>query len=332
MRPVLPGEVADFAVAAQRGVRAAGGVDLARRAVDDPAVRTEVIPQLLGRLGIGEIEPRADLESALAAAQLALVAGAYALPYPVAARLAASGVEAADFLVVVDDRVPQAEHADLPGAWLGVDITGATWTLEPNEPNQPHAFPFPSMASVQGVRRTAEPTRLSPVDAALALTLESWRLLGAAEAAHQAATSHVQVRQQFGRALARFQGVQFHVADSEVAVRGLRQLAQFTTWRSFVAPEAALVDALALRVQAIETVGLVLGTSHLLHGAVGFCDEHDLAMVDMAVTPATRLPWGLEDTTEQLAGAVTTDGFAGPFADPSCLTVEERRTARRGSS
>ena len=327
MKPVLPDEVADFSRSAERSLRAAGGVDLARRAVDDPAVRLDVVPGLLERLGLAEIEPRSDLESALAAAALARLTGAFGLPYPVTARLAANGIDSADFLTVVDAAVPQVEHADLPGRWLTSDAAGETTGAEPDG-RGPRAFP--SMAAVHGVRRTPSEAQLGPADAALVLILESWRMLGAAESAHEAATSHVQVRQQFGRPLARFQAVQFHVADGEVAVRGLRQLAQFTTWRWFDAPQSVSVDALALRVQAIETLGLVLGLSHLLHGAVGFCDEHDLAMVDMAVTPATRLPWGLEDTTEQLARLIAEEGFASPFADPSCPTVEERR-AKRGS-
>jgi Acyl-CoA dehydrogenase, C-terminal domain len=328
MNPNLPAEVVDFANSAERGVRAAGGVDLARRAADDPTVRAETVGSLLERLGLGQIEPRADLESALAAAQLTRLTGAYGLPYPVSARLAAQGVADTDFLTLVDERTPQVEHPDLPGAWLAVDADGATWSIQPDGRGP---RPYPSMAAVHGVRRTSAGPRLGAADVALLHVLESWRLLGAAEAAHAAALSHVQVRQQFGRPLARFQGVQFHVADAEVAVRGLRQLAQFTSWRSFTAPAAALVDALALRVQAVETVGLVLGLSHLLHGAVGFCDEHDLAVLDMAVTPATRLPWGLEETTEQLADLIAKDGFASPFADPSCPTVELRRIAREAA-
>jgi alkylation response protein AidB-like acyl-CoA dehydrogenase len=126
--------------------------------------------------------------------------------------------------------------------------------------------------------------------------------------------------------------VQFHVADLEVAVRGLRQLAQFTSWRWFAAPDDAFTDALALRVQAIETVRSALNVSHLLHGAVGFCDEHDLAVVHMAVTPATRHPWDLESTTERLTARVAASGFASPFADPACPTVEDRRATREVSS
>lgn len=325
MNPHLPAAVVDFGHTVEKAIRAAGGVDLARRAEHEPEVRDTVVPTLLEPLGLGDLDPRSDLDTALAAAQVARLAGAYGLPYPVAARLAAPAHGEARFLTLVDVNTPRVEHGDLDGPWRVADATGTVSSAAPVASAQ--ARP-PSATYDVPVGLTPTGETASDAELALPLLLESWRMLGAAETALSAAVEHVQVRRQFDRALARFQGVQFRVADVEVSVRGLRQLAQFTTWRWFTAPDEALVDGLALRVQAIETVRFALNTSHLLHGAVGFCDEHDLAVLDMAVTPATRHPWDLESTTELLARSIAAGGFASPFNDPSCPTVEQRRNTQ----
>ena len=62
----------------------------------------------------------------------------------------------------------------------------------------------------------------------------------------------------------------------------------------------ALVDVLALRTFALESARSVLSTSHLLHGAVGFCDEHDLSVVTGSVQSSLRLPTDLARTGELL--------------------------------
>jgi alkylation response protein AidB-like acyl-CoA dehydrogenase len=167
--------------------------------------------------------------------------------------------------------------------------------------------------------------QLAEHDRALALCLDSWRILGASEAAADLAAQHVVQREQFGQPLAQFQGVRFHVADCLVAVRGLRQLAYFTIWRAFDAPEDALVDALALRVYALETAERVLTASHQLLGAIGFCDEHDLSVLDRSVQAPLRLPTDLERTTDLLAAEMEARGFDGLFDPRSRAPVEARR-------
>jgi hypothetical protein len=325
VNPDLPDEVLDFAAAAEQAVVAAGGVELARRAFDDPKVRGDEVPALLSGLGIDDVDPRDGEVGLLAAAELVRITGAYALPYPVSARLAAphDGDAAADFVAVVDG-TPAVEHVEVGGRWLVVETDGTAWEPVPVLDSRRYT----SARHVRPVTRGTSRGSVGLPDVALPLVLDGWRMLGAAEQAHAYATAHVGVRQQFGRALADFQAVQFRVADSEVAVRGLGLLARFTAWRWLVAPDEALVDAWALRVQAIETLKLVLANSHLLHGAVGFCDEHDLSVIDMGVQPAVRLPADLERSTELLGQAVRQHGFASPFSDPARATVEARRAAR----
>src|SRR5439155_25095544 len=117
--------------------------------------------------------------------------------------------------------------------------------------------------------------------------------------------------------LAAFQAVQFQLADAAVAVRGLRETARFTLWRLGACREDALTDALALRVVALECGRQVFRTAHQLHGAGGFCDEHDLSVLSRALQPHLRLPSDLEETTELLARRIEVEGFAGLYSGAS---------------
>jgi alkylation response protein AidB-like acyl-CoA dehydrogenase len=145
------------------------------------------------------------------------------------------------------------------------------------------------------------------------LTLTAWQTLGTLERALELAVEHVNTRHQFGGPLARFQAVQFQIADATVAVQSLRELAHFTLWRLWVAPLDRLVDALALRAHALESAHAVLRTCHQLHGAIGFCDEHDLSILSRHAQPLLRLSAGLEATTEQLMAAIDHTGFDSLF-------------------
>jgi hypothetical protein len=64
----------------------------------------------------------------------------------------------------------------------------------------------------------------------------------------------------------------------------------------------------------------VLRTSHQLHGAVGFCDEHDLSVLTRHAQPLLRLPFGLEATTERLIGATAALGFESLFGGSTSTT------------
>ena len=53
-------------------------------------------------------------------------------------------------------------------------------------------------------------------------------------------------------------------------------------------------DALVLRFKAADTARQVLRTSHQLLGALGFCDESDVSVLDRHTQPLIRLPLGAE--------------------------------------
>ncbi|HEY2998291.1 MAG TPA: acyl-CoA dehydrogenase family protein [Acidimicrobiales bacterium] len=306
MNPVPPEEAQEFGAAAAKAFAAIGGVDAARRAEDDPAVRAGEVAGALDALAAGELDPRAGPEALAAAAALCEAAGRCALPYPVPATLLADG-EGRPF-AVVPDGVARVDHGDLFPEWRVA------------RPGRPAAVARPA-----GTRLG---TRLGPFvtdlaeggpagdaggDDALHLVLTGCAVLGTADRALALAVEHVTGRIQFGKPIAAFQSVQFTLADAAVAVAGLRELTHFTLWRLADAPAEAWPDVLALRVHALDVGRSVLRTAQQLHGAAGVCDEYDISVLTRMVQPALRLPWGAERTAAELAGAIRRDGFAGLF-------------------
>jgi hypothetical protein len=303
----LPEIAIDFAVAAERAFTDAGGVDLARHAEEQPDTRAGTVAPLLERLGALDVQVADDLDTALAAGEVCRVVGRCALPYPVTAVLA-SGTRDQPPAALIDPALPRADHGDLFPRWrLASLIDGAVWEGRPEGgPLGTELGPF----VVDMAITTGDP---EPVDVPMLLTLAAWQTLGTVERALELAVEHVTTRHQFGGPLARFQAVQFQIADATVAVQSLRELAHFTLWRLWAAPLDRLVDALALRTHALESAHGVLRTCHQLHGAIGFCDEHDLSILSRHAQPLLRLSAGLEATTERLMATIEHTGFDSLF-------------------
>lgn len=304
MNPSLSEVVAEFATTADRAVVAAGGVDLARQAEIDPTLRSGLVHRVLDSLGLGELDPRADGEAAAAAAELCRVAGRYCLPYPVVAVLV-GGKEPVAVPGVGDLRV---EHGDLFPVWRLTRLDGTATVAHPRGGPLGSKLGTFVCAMEAGVAADGD-----GLDSALAITLSSWRILGAAERAVELAVEHIRDRHQFGQPLSKFQAVQFQVADATVAVDGLRELCRWTLWRVLTAPSSRTVDPLALRLHAIDAGRQVLRTSQQLFGASGLCDEYDISMLVRLTQPEMRLPWGAESTAAQLFSAVQKDGFESLF-------------------
>ncbi|HLI24777.1 MAG TPA: acyl-CoA dehydrogenase family protein [Acidimicrobiales bacterium] len=307
----LPPEAVAFGAAAARALAAAGGIDLARRAEAASAVRAEAAG-VLGRLGVGDLDPRADLETACAAAELCRAAGAAALPYPVVGTLLAGDGAP---LAVVGGGQWRVDHGDLFPRWRVAGPDGRWRTGCPvGPPLGTRLGPFVTDLAASGTGgRTVDGGDGAGAEVALHLVLSGWRLLGVVQRAVALAVAHVRHRVQFGRPLAAFQAVQFQVADASVAVDGLDELCRFTLWRLSADPDAALVDALALRLHALDVARLVLRTSQQLHGAAGMCDEYDISILCRHVQPDLRLPWGSEATAARLLDAAAVSGFSGLF-------------------
>jgi acyl-CoA dehydrogenase len=297
MHTQLPADVVAFGGSARDRFAALGGVELALRAENDPSARMAA-GDALAELGAWDIEARAGNDEFLAAAELCRAAGAVVLPYPLVEQLLAIDGKR---LALVDAQRPWIDHGDLDGPWLAAGLDGDARIAVTAQRRPAKLGPFVTRAEL-GSEMVTVP--LDDVDRHL--VLGSWRLLGGIDAALALAAAHVKVRKQFGQTLSEFQTVRFAVADAVVAHRGLEELAKYTTWRlATAAPAARHADAIALRLHADEVTTTVLRCCLQLFGAIGFCDEHDVSVLDRHMQPLLRLPYSAEALADRLVPAVS---------------------------
>jgi hypothetical protein len=312
MNTELSAEALEFGQTAQRAIHGAGGDTLARSAEIDPAGREGATDAVLRGIGAWDLEPRRNTDDLEAAAALCRTAGYWALPYPVAERLARPVNLPFDGLVVISERAPAGPVADTAMRWSAVTIGGQRSAARP-------------LRDTRGPRQSAfvVPLELEPLegdgrgDVALGLILPCWTLLGMLDRALEMTCHYVLGRRQFGQTLASFQGVQFQLTDAEVERAGLYELAKYSLWSSTARPDETLDDAVALRAAAIEAADVVFRVAHQLHGAIGFCDETALSWLSRYSQPLRRLPFGLSNTCELLSDRLGRRGLVGLFeAEP----------------
>ncbi|MGH3561832.1 MAG: acyl-CoA dehydrogenase family protein [Mycobacterium sp.] len=299
MKTALPQEIVDFAIVAADRLARLGGPPAALRAETDNGVRVEA-GAALAQLGAFDLDVRSSADELLAAAVLCRAAGATALPYPLVEQLLA--IDGAR-LALVNPEAPRIDHGDLPGEWIAADLDGRRYRPQPSSRTAAMLGPFLVPAAL------SQPTGAVPArDIDLHLVLGSWRILGAVQRALQITCEHVLARVQFGKPLADFQAVRFAVADASVAIRGLDELAKYTVCRPESTPaQVCSADALVLRLKASDTARQVLRTAHQLLGALGFCDESDISVLDRHTQPLIRLPLGSEGLALRLVPAVRDD-------------------------
>jgi hypothetical protein len=136
----------------------------------------------------------------------------------------------------------------------------------------------------------------------------SHELIGAAQAALDAASAHAGVRQQFGRPIGAFQAVRHHLADVYVAIESAR-LAIAESWSSRNSEQTALAKAMAGEAHAIAARWCLQ-----VFGAIGFTWEQGLHRW-------LRRGWALDS----LLGSTT-----GLTAAMGARFVDERRLPRFG--
>jgi hypothetical protein len=300
----LSDEAKEYGVQARRALEAAGGDSLVQRAEADPTSRDALVGPVLAELGAWDLEPRDDTDSLEAAAALCRSAGYWALPYPVAERLARPSDLDVDGLLVVAPPRPSATITGIDARWAAVTLDGRRHRVAGS------AHPGPAFTSVLDLTALDDD---GAGDLALALALPCWTLLGMLDRAIELTISHVQMRQQFGQRLSAFQSVQFQLTDAEVERAGLDMLAKYTLWSVGAGRVEALDDALALRMAALEAAEVVFRVTHQLHGAVGFCDETTLSWLSRHSQPLRRLPLGLSATRDLLTTRVGRRGLAGLY-------------------
>jgi Acyl-CoA dehydrogenase, C-terminal domain len=308
MKTALPQDISDFSAVAAKRLLRLGGPPAALRAETDDDIR-HAAQTALRELGAFELEVRSAPDDLLAAAVLCQAAGATALPYPLVDELLA--IDGAR-LALVNPEAPRIDHGDLPGDWIAADLEGNRYQLQLGSRTNIKLGPFLVTATLSAPDGTVPAD-----DVNLHLVLGSWRILGAMQQSLKIVTEHVRARVQFDKPLANFQAVRFAVADASVAVRGLHELAKYTISRPESTPaQVRSADALVLRFKAADTARQVLRTSHQLLGALGFCDESDVSVLDRHTQPLTRLPIGAEALALRLIPAVPDASLETLFSGP----------------
>jgi len=99
---------------------------------------------------------------------------------------------------------------------------------------------------------------------------------GAAEAALALSVDYVQVREQFGRAIATFQAIQHRLADMKVDLENARSLVYYAAWAiDNDAPDRRLAAAMA-KAYASDACTRIAADAIQVHGGIAFTWEHDM--------------------------------------------------------
>lgn len=281
-----------------------GGIDFLRRAVASPASRSATVESALQPLGVFDLRPLADQVELEAAAEVCRAAGWHGLPYPLAERYAHPDDDGA-FMLVGPGRAVGL-HGDVPLAWAGLDLRGRTFEIA--RTGAAVGTPLAPFVTEVDARATSDQ---DPHAAALIVTLQMWWLLGLLERVNHMTYAYMGDRVQFGHPIREYQGLQFMFGDAAVAVRTFKEIAKYTLWSQFQRRRENdwLVDAVSLRVAGLESSHTVLRIAHQLHGAIGFCDEHDLSWLSRLSHGIRRLPMGQSQTEAALLALVTEHGF-----------------------
>jgi acyl-CoA dehydrogenase len=308
MKTALPEDIAEFSAVATKRFSRFGGPQAALQAETDDRFRQDA-RTALSDLGAFDLDVRSSPDDLLAAAVLCQAAGATALPYPLVEELMA--IDGAR-LALVSPEAPRIDHGDLAGDWIAADLDGTRYRVQPSSRTAAKLGPFLVPATL------GQPDGTVPsADVDLHLTLGSWRIVGAVQQCLEITRQHVVARMQFGKPLADFQAVRFTVADAAVAARGLHELAKYTISRVESVPaQVRSADALILRLKAGETARQVLRAAHQLLGALGFCDESDVSVLDRHTQPLIRLPVSTEMLAMRLLPGIRDGGFETLFSGP----------------
>ena len=301
----LSEDAKEYGRQALRAFESAGGDQLVQDAEAKPDIRESLVGPVLDGLGAWELDPRNDSDGIEAAAALCRSTGYWAVPYPVAERLAAPIDLDVDGLIVVAGNRPSGVLAGLESRWAAVTMEGTRSKVTHRGSAGPAFVTELELSAIDDA---------GAADVALGLVLPCWTLLGMLDRAIELTVSHIGLRKQFGQTLSSFQGVQFQLTDAEVERSGVDILAKYALWSIGSGQPDALNDALALRMSAIEAAEIVFRVCHQLHGAVGFCDETTLSWLSRYSQPLRRLPLGLSATRDELTRRVGGSGLTGLFA------------------
>lgn len=307
----------EFAGVVAAALDAAGGAELARRAERDPAVRVTQARRIFDEVGLLDLDPAGSEEESASAVRGVQAAGAVVAPWPVATQLAAPGG------VFLGRGAPtRLDHADLlPDAVL-IDVDDPDAVRRVAATSGVRGVPLDPFGCGVAVGAPAQAVD-GPAGLRWRCVLDAFWVLGALDTVVRQAARYSVERRQFGAPIGSFGEIRWRLADMVVARDGLDELARYTWWavRTSVAGRA---DVFALRAQMIDAAECVLGNGHQVFGAIGLCEEHDLALIDRHLQPVLRRPCGAAATTTLLARAIAEDGFAGIYPIPPRVLAGSR--------
>lgn len=301
-------EALEFAQSVTAWLAASGGFDHVQRAEADPSYRVS-LGEGFARLGTWDIDAVEDQGQAEAAALACRAAGRFAVPYPVAERIASASVDGAEAIALVWEERGRVPHADLDLNWTVLDLEGRTAQVV--GVGSPVGGKLGQFVTPVEIGDWSGSTRVGP----LLLTLQSWTLLGMLQAAQDLTCSHVRDRVQFGKPLAAFQSVQFALTDIAVATQSLEELCKYTLWAVRRFEPDAMTDAVALRAASLEAAETTFRIAHQLHGAIGFCDESCLSWLSRYSQPLRRLPRGRSHSEGLLVDLIAVSGYYSPLEE-----------------
>ena len=100
-------------------------------------------------------------------------------------------------------------------------------------------------------------------------------MVGVLQAAFDMTVAYAKEREQFGRPIGSFQAVQHHCTNMVVDVEGARFLTFQAAWRISQGLPAGMEASMA-KAWTSEASRRVTFLGHQIHGAVSFCEEHDM--------------------------------------------------------
>ena len=268
----------EAARAAERG----GNTDRAEAALYESGFLDALVPEAEGGAGLScaDILP------------LLLAAGEHLLAFPLAETMVARALLAASGLQAPPDRPillwPTAAggvlRSALPPACSGAPLAllqrGDILSLVPTRPLDRDRDPFRlPVAEIDSAGQPLLSFRLPGVNLLLwAAGITAALMAGAMARLLAMSVTHVNERQQFGRALAKFQAVQQQVsvmAERAVAARmaAMGGLA--------VSPATLRPDPLRVAIAKVvtgEAASICMAVGHAVHGAIGMSEEHDFGL------------------------------------------------------
>ncbi len=269
-----------------------------------------LVPEAAGGFGVAVAD----------ALSLLKVAGAYAVPLPLAETmlaswlLASAGLDMQDgpltigpvrdgdrvTLMPVDGgwhasgmltRIPWARNADRlvvsavldDQPWVALVGKGA-WSLETGEnvAREPR-----DTVHLDGIAIAAGRTTLTPADLiAVGAAMRTQQIAGALTRLTEMTTQYAHDRVQFGRPIGKFQAIQQNLAV--LAGQASAAVAAADLAAEAVADGVKVLPIAAGKSRAGEAAGIGAGIAHQVHGAIGFTFEHNLHFL-------TRRLWSWRD-------------------------------------